>query len=880
MPKQLDAVQVTASRVVREGFEAPTPTTVVDRDALEAAGNLNIADTINELPSVRPSMTQTSTTNNSNFTGGNFLDLRGLGFRRALVLVDGRRFTPTHVEGAVDMNMIPQGMVDKVEVVTGGASAAWGSDAVAGVANLILDHDFLGIRGVVEGGISAQGDRKNERLSLTWGKGFANDRGHVIVSLDAHHDEGIQRMKARHWGGWTKIANPAYTETNDEPRQLLIQNGRSSVMSYGGLINSGPLAGTAFDADGNPYQFNYGDLLTASTMRGGDGSLGIENLPMQAPAERRVAYARAAFDFTDSTNAFVEASWGRSKGVSPSLVRSESNITILRDNPFIPESVAHRMDELGLASIRMGRYSRDYGQSMTDRSTTVKRLAAGLEGFLGDNWSWDAYYTMGETELMVYNRGHRITPHYNFARDVTTDPVTGEAVCRSAEARTQGCMPLNLFGEHQMSQASLDYVLADAWKNTKLRQQAAAFTLSGDVYELSAGIVSLAAGVEWRRDSVNLMTDELSQAAAFASGNGVPFDGEQSVKELFAETVIPLLSDARMARSLDINLAARLTDYSLSGTVSTWKAGFSWNVNEFLRLRAAQSRDIRAPSLNDMFSLGSTSLLTVFDPELNLRYSVQNISSGNRDLLPEEADSLTFGVVVTPSEKLGFSLDYYDVRMDNALITLAAADTVERCYSTHPQVCGLLTRNPDTGRIASVQVSPQNLEQLHLRGTDLEVTWRPEISFGDLILRALVSYIDTLTLDDGLTVSEMAGQTTQPTVSALGGQPYWRGNLSARWSFGQWHFNAAARHVGGGKIDHTWTHKDLNILEHSGRTYLDIGGSYDLSRDTGQNVTLFASIKNLADKDPPINGVGGYGTTRALYDVVGRQYVAGVRFRF
>lgn len=535
---QLDSVQVTATRVVREGFESPTPVTVLDREALEIAGNANIAETINELPAVRPSMTPTSTTNNSDFAGGNFMDLRGLGFRRALVLVDGKRFVPTHIQGALDMNIIPQGLVSKVDIVTGGASAAWGSDAVAGVANIVFDRKFIGVKGTVQAGTTTYGDRDNRLLSLTWGSGFADGRGHFIVSADAHQNDGIPWMRNRHWGRWNKINNPDYTASNDEPRQLLVYDGQSSLMAYGGLINNGPLAGTAFDADGNPVPFTYGDLLTASTMRGGDGTTDIENLPLQAPVDRYTAYSRASFDFSDSLTGYLEASWARSAGVSPSLTRSGTAITIRRENPFIPEAVVEQMDELGLTSLRLGRYHRDYGTSMVDRYTSVRRAVAGVEGMIGDSWSWEAYYTVGEVESVVRTLNHQITARYNLAIDAIADPVTGAAICRSASARAEGCAPLNLFGEHQMSQASLDYILATAWKRTSIRQNAAAFTMRGEPFALPAGPVSLASGVEWRREHGAVYSDPLSMAGAFATGNATPFSGGQEVKEIFAETVV------------------------------------------------------------------------------------------------------------------------------------------------------------------------------------------------------------------------------------------------------------------------------------------------------------------------------------------------------
>ena len=616
--------------------------------------------------------------------------------------------------------MVPQGLVSKVEIVTGGASAAWGSDAVAGVANLILDRRFVGLKGSVQAGTTRHGDRNTRGLSMTWGERFAGDRGHFIVSADVDQNDGIFFMRARDWGGWNKIANPAYTADNDEPRQLLVKDGRSSVMSYGGLINQGPLAGIAFDADGNPFEFTYGDLRTASTMRGGDGSADIENLPMQAPVNRKTLYSRASYVFTDRLTGFIEGSYAKSEGVSPSLVRSSSAITIRRENPFIPASIAAQMDALNLATIRLGRYSRDYAQTMNNRYTEVRRVVAGLEGSFGETWSWDAYYTIGDVESQVQIAQNQITAHYNFAIDAITDPNTGEAVCRSVAARADGCAPLNLFGENQMSRASLDYVLGISQRRNMIRQNAASFAMRGEPFSLPAGPVSAAMGLDWRHEEARVESDPLSIAGSFATGNALPFSGDQSVKEVFGEAILPLFADVGWSKSFDLSLAARLTNYSSSGTVNTWKTGISWTINDRIRVRSALSRDIRAPSLNDMYAAGSSSLLSVFDPVLNIQYSVTNRSSGNPDLVPEEADTFTLGVVFTPTQNLGFSLDYYDVGMDKALITLAAPAIVERCYGISPQVCPMITRNPDTNRITSVQVSPQNLERLHLRGVDFE----------------------------------------------------------------------------------------------------------------------------------------------------------------
>src|SRR5690606_23999281 len=244
-----------------------------------------------------------------------------------------------------------------------------------------------------------------------------------------------------------------------------------------------------------------------------------------------------------------------------------------------------------------------------------------------------------------------------------------------------------------------------------------------------------------------------------------------------------------------------------SGTVGTWKAGATWQINDLAKLRSTLSRDIRAPSLSELYSGGSTSTFSVFDPQLGQTYSVSSISSGYDGLEPEEADTRTIGVVFTPPRNLQLSVDYYDISLDNALITFQAASIVERCSSTPPQVCGLIVRD-GSGRIDHVRVAPQNLQSMELSGVDVELSWRRPVGAGNLSFRALASYIDRLTLDDGVTRSEMAGSTSQPTIASIGGQPHWNGNLYVGYEIGALNLNSTVRYVGGGNINNDYTHKD------------------------------------------------------------------------
>ncbi|WP_198147737.1 TonB-dependent receptor [Erythrobacter sp. AP23] len=874
---------VTGSRVARTGFNAPTPTTVLGTDEFEKVAAPNLADVVNQIPAVRPSLTPSSSTNNSQYAGGNFLDLRGLGFNRTLVLVDGKRFVSTQIQGPVDINAIPQALIGSIDIVTGGASAAWGSDAVAGVINFKFDHGLEGFKGNVQAGITDHNDHRNYLASIAYGKSFADGRGRILLAGEIAQNSGIARQGDRDWGAqdWGIIANPAYTPTNDEPRSLLVRDARSANLSYGGVINSGPLAGNQFAPDGSLIPFRYGDLRTATGMVGGDGASGRDDLVLEVPLKRRSAYGRLSYELSNAITGYVEASWAKSKTDHPGLTRTDNAITIQIDNPFLVQSVRDAMESDDITSFTMGRYNRDYGRGMNHIRAETNRFVVGFEGDLGDGWNWDAYYTYGQTKNRHRGSNARITRNYNFAVDAVLDPTTGAAVCRDTGARGEGCVPINLFGDGAPSPQAIDYVTGETWRLWDITQNAAAATLRGQPFSTWAGPVSFATGLEWRRETADVTSDALSAAGSFTTGNTVPWDGAVNVTEIFGELVIPLAADQSWADALDLNVAGRITDYSTSGTVETWKVGATWDVNDDVRFRFTRSRDIRAPSLAELFSGATTAQFSPFDPVINESYSVQTQSRGNAGLDPEKADTLTAGVVLSPTfvPNLRLSVDYYNIKLEDAILALSAAAIVDRCYRDQPQLCGLITRGPDN-RISQVESSPQNLQSVHTRGVDFELAYRTSVGRGDLSLRGLVTYVDKMTMDDGQTVTELAGSTDQPTIASIGGQPHWRFNLNTAYEAGPSTVSLTARYVGGGNIDNTYTSKDLDVLEHEGRLYFDLSTAYDIIENGDRNVTLFAAVRNLLDQDPPITGTGGFATVRSLYDVVGRTYTAGIRFRF
>lgn len=874
-------IVVSGSLIARDGFDAPTPVTTLSADDLTRSAAPDIADVINQMPSVRPSLTPASTGNLSSMAAGNYLDLRGLGYLRTLVLIDGRRYVPSTPDGGVNVSSIPQALVKGVDIVTGGASAAYGSDAVAGAVNIKIDDEFQGLKGRLQGGITDHNDYRNFLASAAYGTEFADGRLRLTIAGEAAQNGGIDTIGDRDWGNNpARISNPAYTATNDEPRYILVSDARASNASYGGVINSpGALKGIQFAPDGSAIPFNYGTDVSSSSMVGGDGSSLTADNVGSVPFERYSGFGRLTFEASDALTLFTEFNYARTTSNYPTLARSRQ-YTISADNPFIPDSVRDVMIAENIDSFTLGRNLNDFARNDLEIEIDTLQAVAGAQGEFGATWSWDAYYSYGRTRNTL-NLEQYVTDRFDMALDAVIDPATGAAVCRSTLTDPgNGCVPVNLIGEGNVTQAALDYINGVSQRKWDLQQHVVSGTVRGEPFSTWAGPVGIAVGAEYRSSSVDTTSDEISQQQGYLSGGTIPFYGKVEVKEAFAEMLVPLASYESWAKDLSLNLAGRITDYSTSGTVETWKAGLSYALDDNIRFRVTRSRDIRAPGLDELFAAGSTSSLNVTDPELGgATYTVQALNTGNPDLTPEKADTLTAGVVLTPQfvPGLRLSLDYYDIKLKNAIINLTPATIVDQCYTTAPQLCSLITRGDD-GRIESVLNGPVNLQRVQERGVDAEASYSTPVGNGDLGLRALVTYIDKAQMYDGITTNDLVDAVHQPTIAALGGNPRWRFNTSASYSTDIWRLSMAARYVGGGRINPEYTEKDIDVLRVDGRLYFDLSGEYAIIDRGTSKVSLYGSIQNLLDQDPPITGVGGYGTTRSLYDTIGRVYNVGVRF--
>ncbi|HWJ68804.1 MAG TPA: TonB-dependent receptor [Sphingobium sp.] len=922
-------IVVTGSRLSTFGYSAPTPVTVVGREDLQREGVTNVADLLNTLPAFRPQSTPATTAIFIANAGANLVDLRGLGAQRTLVLVDGRRFVASTVagggfapSGTVDLNMIPSALIKRTEVVTGGASAAYGSDAVAGVVNLLLDTSFTGVRGSVQNGISEAGDATETFVTLSAGSPFSGGAGHFIIGGEYAQNDGTGDCYTRAWcaESYSIASNPS-PQVNGEARRVIVKNSTQAMASFGGLITSGPLRGMEFRDDGTTFQHDYGTYFATppaysngGITQGGGGADGLNgnyiNFPLSAPTKRYSLLAHVDYHFS-TLRAFVEGSYGKviARTIG-SQGRNNGNIVIARDNAFLPATVGERMDSAGISSFNFGRTQTDIGPQRGRVERETYRIAAGLSGALAANWSWDAYYQFGRTNYgmtgehtQISGNGSTFSSNFMNAVDAVdegefrTGAKNGNIVCRGTLTNPdhpylQGCQPLNLFGQNNFSQEAVGYAYGNSWQETQLTQHVAAANIQGELAQLPGGGLGVAFGAEYRTEGANGTNDPLSAALRLFTSPGAAISGPTiRIKEVYGEFAAPLLVDVPLAKALSLNGAVRLTDYSTSGSVTSWKIGGVWEVTDLLRLRLTRSRDIRAPNFFELNSPVTTSFQALIDPRTGANELRTVRLSGNPNLRPEIANTFTVGAVLSPASRFRLSVDYYDIKLDGAIDKLGGQVVLNRCESGNTALCEYVNRDP-AELLLSVSNPDLNLNSLKVRGLDVETSYSVPVGTGQISLRALGTYLlDMITIDSTGVMVNRAGMNGAP-VSQPSGLPTFAGNAYLTWSNQTFAGTVQIRYISKGVFDATaiGPHQSgysplgagsISDNEIAAETYVSLNMQYNLLDRNGRKVQLFGVINNLFDNDPPNDVPGSFGpTNNVLYDVIGRSYKLGVRFNF
>lgn len=887
----LEQIVVTGSRIARPDYDAPTPVTSIGVEEIQKAAPTNIADYVNQLPQLSGSSTPRVGNGNTStgFNGLNNLNLRALGANRTLVLLDGQRVVSSGLNGAVDINNLPSALVERVDVVTGGASAAYGSDAVSGVVNFILDKDFTGLKMNVSSGVTDRNDDRASNADISFGTGFADGRGHWLVSGEYNRVEGIDFLD-RNKRKWFRQANMLTFSSSTRPQRIVAENVNTRTVAQGGVITSTALANTQFGVGGVPMPFVVGSPVDTLFMVGGNSWTEGNAVALDSEIQRASVWTRVSYDLTDNVTMSLEGSYASSETANTAAYQrypgAGSTALVMRtENPFLDAGVAARAAALGITQFNYGWSAFDLGRPRNSAERTTTRGVASFAGRISEKWRWDAYYQYGRTELDVALRNTTNRANFTRAIDAVRDPATGRIVCRSTLTDpSNGCVPLNIFGIGVADPAAIRYVQGVATQALTLTEDAGAVSISGDPFDTWAGPVSTVLGVEYRKEEISGTADPISVVNGFFTGNFKPTTGDYDVKEAFFETVVPLARDMPALHRLEFNGAARYTDYSLSGDVTTWKVGLSYNPIQDLRLRAVRSRDIRAANVGELFQAGQTQRNDVVDTTRPSRpsLSILRVTSGNTALTPEIADTTSFGVVYSPSwlPQFSGSVDYYSIDIEDAIATLGNQEIVDRCAAGETEACTLIVRDA-AGNITQLLAIPINVAEQKTEGFDVQASWRQDLgNFGTLTFRALVSHIENLTLINGPVKTEYAGLNSGGVYNT----PDWRWFGSIDYTLNELSLTASARGFGSGVYDNAWV-SGVNIDDNRipGATYFDLAGAYRFELPGDSGVEAYFKVENLLDKDPEVvagAGLSALQTNPTIYDVVGRYYRIGLRMTF
>lgn len=908
-PSLNEPITVTGTRI--SGFTAPTPVTTLGRADLESKAVSTVSELLDDIPQLRINQ---NIGKSSEPVGASNADLRGLGTQRTLLLIDGRRVAFTDPAGTIDTNIVPVALISNVEIVTGGASAAYGSDAVAGVVNFMLDKNLQGLKFDVSYGQTVYDDHHRPTVSAAYGTRLLDDRLQLTVAGDYMHNSGQTAQASRPWGsrGTALLTNPAYTSTNSQPRLIISDNARFTQMTAGGVItrnnaaspnSSGPSlaqqlgfptgTGVQFDRNGNPVPFVYGTNIGGTFMTGGDGAQLTDDGNILPEIERFTAYGGLRLDITDNITLFGDFLYSQVNVLSDlSPNRDDAGVTIRNDNVFLATSMRDAMSAAGVTTFLLGRMNYEDQTSLFDNTTQVRRFTFGLEGSFGDTWHWDVSGQISRNSYESISYFNRIQDRWRLGLDSVINPATDQPICRALlnnpnptavqdpYGDIRNCVPINPFGAGSIDQRALDYYRGTSWMRSKQHQDVFAANLSGSPFSTWAGEVKVAVGAEYRRERTTLTADADSALRRWRSINAQPFDGKFDVKEGYAEVVVPLANGAPFADSLDINGAIRYTDYELSGAVTTWKVGLNYSPIPEVRFRATLSRDIRAPNNWELFSRGNQVINGIIDPVDNVSRPTLQITTGNTALEPEKADTFTAGVVVQPSFIPGLraSIDYYRIKINDAIATVPSQNIADFCHEGRTEFCASVIRSPTSGIITQINAAPFNAESLKTSGVDFELQYRFGLLGGDLSLRGLANYVAELaTTSNGQTDDYvgLAGIGAPPQ-----GVPEWRINLDANYAYGDFKLGVGYRYIDGGKFDTRFNVTRLDIADNtvSGRSYVDVTGSYKLT----SNIEIYGRVENLFNVYPPITPNSIATPTIAnsqFFDRRGTFYVVGARLR-
>ncbi len=928
-----DTIVVTGTRIARPDLSSSVPVSVVSQEQIQQTGAANIQDVLNELPSVGQNISRTSSNFSTTGNGIATVNLRNLGSARTLVLVNGRRFVAgLPGTSVVDLNTIPTDLIKDVQVVTGGASAVYGSEAIAGVVNFILDDKFEGIRFHGQGTISDEGDSGRYLASLTAGTAFADGRGHIVVNGSYDRDNGL-RSRDRGFSAHDIPNRSSFAE--------------QGLFSPGGGFAPG--AGTFTYGPGNvlkPYQGANIDGYD----RNQDRYLGV-------PVERYLVTGLASYELSDNATLFFEGSYAKSKSRSSLEAQAVANTDLVNadgtpyagiplSNPFVPQAIrdyvttmapilnndADPDNDISTTDLPFRRRSNDIFDRSNKNDRETWRAVAGLRGSFADKFDYEVYYGHGETK--DYTRSGTIFgPQYVNALNAVAGPngpVCSINVDADPNNNDAACVPINIFGFNTVSAAAADYVTRGGQLSeyrAKVKQDIFSASVSGEVFELPGGALSFATGFEYRREKSSEDFDDATNLGQTLGNLLTDTRGKYNVKEGFLEVVAPILSERPFFHYLGLEGAVRYSDYSTVGGVWSWKAGGEWAPIPDIRFRGIYSEATRAPNISELFSAQSETFPAVVDPcdqrggkgdgaaisipasglsaaclaipaiaaaanAGGFVYSTAQIQTingflgGNPNLEEEKAKTLTLGAVFQPRFARGLSLtvDYYRIKLKNAIGIIGQQTSLDECMTGNGDAlfCDNITRDA-TGRVTQVDAINLNTGSFLVSGIDTQVKY--STTFGEsgrFDLSAFWTHLlkQQQTSYPGGPTQKEVGQLDCYSCGRLGTGFRDKVNVSATIGWDNVSLNWRVNYLSSVVDDLT----DPAPIRTGSYWYHDAQLRFGI--DDKKKYEFYVGVDNVFDKKPPVFGdtnpvtFPGAQTSATTYDLYGRLFYAGVDFRF
>ncbi|KZN58886.1 TonB-dependent receptor domain-containing protein [Pseudoalteromonas luteoviolacea] len=909
---KVERIEVTGSRIKRTDLETSVPITTIGKAEIGETGTLNIQDILSKSPVALTGSDQSTSAFTTTTVGLNTTELRGLGEARTLVLVNGRRFVSGTIPSAgygVDLNAIPAKLIERIDILKSASSAVYGSDAVAGVVNIILRDDIEGVELSGQTGISSEGDREKHSVNITAGNTW--DTGNAWISMGYDTDKGIKSVD-RDFSSFDAFA------TNDG----IIYLGSSYPPQGRITFNDAEGKAHSFNGDGTAFEGALNDRTNNRFNR-------AQFRQLITPIERKYVSGSLNLEVSDDVTMFTEFQWNNAatngSTIEPTAVKVNDAIWLNDkggqggmsiDSPLIPELLRTNLKNLGVTDLNQTtdfvRRMIEFGPRDTSLERDTVRAAVGFDWDIDGNWMLSTYATYGQTTQTQQNGGQVNVERAAFALDV--EEFEGGLRCKNELARMQGCVPLNLFsdglGQTPISQAAVDYVRSPAKVYGKVEQSVFSAVLSGELpLELSGGNVGIAGGAEYRYESGVAQPGDLAQTGASSTNKAEATEGSFSTTDVFAEASFPVLD------SLRIDVAARQSDHSVTGSSFTYNLGAEFRPTETLMLRASYATAVRTPNIANLYGGRSETFRQTGDPcdglkldqsdsksatvranclkdaavvarleqtgEFTLtqveRQSTGGFQGGNPDVKEETAETFSLGAVWQVSDELSITLDYFDIEIEDAITTILRRTVIERCYDDPNMAvgCNGAYIRSVRGALTDVNTGSSNEDRINTSGYDIDIDYRVDTDYGTFGAQLIATYTDEFVSTSQVTGQEniTLGEVETPKIKANINLTYALDDLNVRWKLRHWD----------SVVDNLNTESAIPWGNEIGSvTYHDISAGYNLTNDT----KLIFGINNAFDKQPAILSQGskygstGINTNTRAYDVQGRAYFLNFETKF